>query len=187
MTLRPMPNVAQVPEPNLRSALVRLWEEASEADRRLTAASSSLASALARLATAEAQLALLSPVPGQVATLQDEVAAAPALLPEVVTGTGTPLNVISKSGNYTALIGDDVILCDASGGVFTITLPSLADEVGPGLAGRLFYGIKKIDASGNAVTIDGNGALIDGDATVDLTTQYESLTLVRDGSNWHVL
>jgi hypothetical protein len=38
------------------------------------------------------------------------------------------------------------------------------------------------------VTIDGNAAeTIDGDLTIDLTLQYESVMIVCDGSNWHII
>lgn len=77
--------------------------------------------------------------------------------------------------------GDYVSLCDASGGAFTVTLPTAADH-----AGQAYY-IKKIDSSANAITVDGNGSTIDGDATADIPAQYEAWKLVSDGSNWHVL
>jgi hypothetical protein len=38
------------------------------------------------------------------------------------------------------------------------------------------------------VIIDGAGAeTIDGGLTATLTTQFESLTIISDGSNWHIL
>ena len=50
------------------------------------------------------------------------------------------------------------------------------------------YQIKKIDASGNAVTIDGNGAeTIDGAATQTLGAQYDSMTVFCDGTGWHII
>jgi hypothetical protein len=45
--------------------------------------------------------------------------------------------------------------------------------------------IKKVDSGAGNVLIDGNGALIDGAATITLTTQYESVTLQWDGTNWN--
>jgi len=47
--------------------------------------------------------------------------------------------------------------------------------------------IKKVDSGAGNVIIDGNGALIDGAATITLTTQYESVTLQWDGTNWNKL
>jgi hypothetical protein len=95
---------------------------------------------------------------------------------------GFAANLVSKTENYTATNSDHVILCDASGGAFTITLPAAGGVTG------IIYHIKKIDSSANAVTIDGNSAeTIDGDLTIDLALQYESVMIVCDGSNWHIL
>jgi hypothetical protein len=45
--------------------------------------------------------------------------------------------------------------------------------------------IKKIDSSVNTIIIDGSGALIDGFATFTIYTQYDSVTLQWDGTNWN--
>lgn len=80
---------------------------------------------------------------------------------------------------YSVQADDDVILCDASGGPVTVALPAVASS-----DGRLLR-VKKTDASANAVSADGDGAeLVDGLATFDLLVQYESVTLVCDGSQW---
>jgi hypothetical protein len=95
---------------------------------------------------------------------------------------GFVTSVVSKTGAYTATASDHVILCDASGGAFTITLPAAS-----GVTGLILH-VKKTDSSGSAVTIDGNSAeTIDGDLTIDLSLQYESVTIVCDGSNWHII
>jgi hypothetical protein len=74
-----------------------------------------------------------------------------------------------------------VLLCDASGGAFTVTLPAAATVSGSSIS------VKKSDASANAVTVDGNAAeTIDGAATLALSTQYEAVTLWSDGTNWWV-
>lgn len=87
--------------------------------------------------------------------------------------------VVSKTSGYTATTTDNTILVDASGGAVTITLPAAA-----GISGRL-YTIKKTDSSGNNVVIDPNGAeTIDGAATNTFNTQYQSVTVVCDGSTW---
>jgi hypothetical protein len=90
--------------------------------------------------------------------------------------------VVSKTAAYTATSAEDVILCSASGGAWTLTLPAAALH-----SGR-HYAIKKTDSSTNAITIDGNGSeTIDGALTVALSMQYEALTLVSDGSNWSII
>jgi hypothetical protein len=92
------------------------------------------------------------------------------------------LNTTSKTANYTATASDDVILCSASGGAFTITLPAAASSTG------LHLVVKKTDSGFNAVTIDGNASeTIDGATTKKLSTQYESIEIVCDGSNWHIV
>ena len=68
---------------------------------------------------------------------------------------------------------------DASAAAVTITLPLASQHV------SRVYSIKKIDASANAVTITPSGAdTIDGAATYSLAAQWDSVTLVSDGSQW---
>lgn len=75
-----------------------------------------------------------------------------------------------------------VVLCNAVSAAFTVTLPPAADATG------VRYDIKKTDSSANAVTIDGDGSeTIDGNLTVLVNLQYESVPVISDGSNWHVL
>jgi hypothetical protein len=88
----------------------------------------------------------------------------------------------AKTANYTALTTDYFIACDASGGSFTITLPASSGNTG------LQYFIKKTDSSGNTVTIDGNASeTIDGSTTKVINTQYESISIISNGTNWYVL
>lgn len=107
--------------------------------------------------------------------------------------TNDPLSVFDVLGsfgaNLTALSSattlDDthhVVVCDASGGAFTVTLPAAS-----GITRRIYH-IKKTDSSANAVTVDGNAAeTIDGGATATISTQFESIMIICDGSNWHIL
>lgn len=98
-----------------------------------------------------------------------------------VSGLST-LAVTSKTTTYTATTGDDVILCDTSGGAWTLTLYAAS-----GNAGRQLR-IKKTTNDFSALTIDGNASeTIDGATTRKLITQYDEMTLVCDGSNWHIL
>ena len=46
--------------------------------------------------------------------------------------------------------------------------------------------IKKSSADGNDVIVTANGTL-DGAAQIVLDTQYQSVTLVCDGTNWFVV
>lgn len=73
-------------------------------------------------------------------------------------------------------------LCDATGGNMVIALPAAAS-----CSGRI-YNIKKIDASGNTVTIDPNLAeLIDGAATKIIAAQWTSVMCQSNGSAWYIL
>jgi len=81
----------------------------------------------------------------------------------------------------TNTISSDINLVSAAGGNVLVNLPAP-----PISAGRLLY-IKKTDSSTNTVTIDQNGSeTIDGGASYVLYNQFESVTLICDGTNWHV-
>jgi hypothetical protein len=72
------------------------------------------------------------------------------------SGSGLPANVLIKTANFTAA-ADDLLLCDATGGAFTITLPA-APATGACVT------VKKTDASANAVNVNSSGGgSIDGD------------------------
>ncbi len=89
--------------------------------------------------------------------------------------------VVTKTTTYTATTSDNIILCDPSGGAFTITLYAAS-----GNAGRKLTFIKT-SSDYTAVTIDGNGSeTINGNATTTINTQYERLDIVCDGSNWFI-
>jgi hypothetical protein len=90
--------------------------------------------------------------------------------------------VKSVTAAYTAETTDETILGDATGGAFSVTLPPAASCKG------LLLTIKRTNAGGNAVTIDGNSAeTIDGAGTVALSAQYAARTIRSDGTNWVVL
>lgn len=91
--------------------------------------------------------------------------------------------VTSKTTTYTATIADEYILCDTSGGAWTLTLPTAV-----GNKGKEFV-IKYTDSNiANALTVDGNGSeTIDGSTTTTLNTQGETLKIISDGSNWEIV
>ena len=83
-----------------------------------------------------------------------------------------------------ATLGDDdyVILVDddTAGSTVTITLPAAASHTG-----RVYH-IKKLGTTASVV-VDGNASeTIDGGTTATLTAQFESISIVCDGSNWHI-
>lgn len=92
------------------------------------------------------------------------------------------LSIQTKSSTYTLTLADDVILADASGGGFSVNLPAANTAIGK------VFDVKKIDSTGNAVTLDGNGSeTIDGMTTLDITSQYVSIKIISDGSGWYIL
>lgn len=90
-------------------------------------------------------------------------------------------SVVTDSTTSTLASTDDVSLVDASGGAVTITLTGVATS------GKRVT-IKKTDSSANAVTIQRDGSsTIDGATTKILYSQYESITIISDGTNWHII
>lgn len=87
----------------------------------------------------------------------------------------------TQTGAYTAKMVDGVILGNAATAPFTITLPTPA-----GIAGKK-YTIKKIDSTGNSVTVGTVAGLIDGASVYSLTSQYMRVTVVSDGVNWNIV
>lgn len=95
------------------------------------------------------------------------------------TGSGQTLAVRSVSTATTVDPGD-FVLADASGGTFTVTLPSNPDV-------NTSVAVKKIDNSLNLVTVVGqNASTIDGDATLELLQAQAGAVMVFDGLNWRV-
>lgn len=93
-------------------------------------------------------------------------------------------SIASKTAAYTATSADYTISCDATSAAFTVTLPAAASVENHGR----IYVIKKTDASVNAVTVDANASeTIDGATTYSLLTQWKSVTIQSNGTNWLVL
>lgn len=92
------------------------------------------------------------------------------------------LTVYSKSAAYTALGESQLILGDASGAAFDVDLPPAASAEGFSVR------VKKVDASANAVTVVPDGAeTIDGAGSYTLSSQYDVVTVVSDGTSWWIV
>lgn len=76
----------------------------------------------------------------------------------------------------TATTDDGLILANATGGAFTVTLPN------PTTARNTSITIKRLNAGGNAVTV---GGTVDGTLNRTLTSQYATMTVWSDGSAWY--
>jgi len=95
---------------------------------------------------------------------------------------GSLTRVVNSSAiTADASVSNDVSLVDSSSATVTMTLPTPS-------AG-LFYTIKKVDSSANTVVVDaGTGsATLDGGANFTLYHQYETVSCVCDGTNWHIV
>lgn len=147
-----------------------------------------------------ASAASTASVSAYAATLLDDTTAAIARATLGFTGTGGKvakadldtgaknLNITAKTANYTLLNTDDVIVATATGGAFTLTLPSAASN-----SGKIYF-IKRLDTTlANAVTVAraGSDTILDGAAsstTTALHTIGETIALMSDGvSVWYVL
>jgi hypothetical protein len=99
--------------------------------------------------------------------------------------TASDTTVLTKTSNYTVTSSDrnSLIEVNATTGSLEITLPSAAT-----LENGFVVSIKKIDSTTNTVTIDPVGSeTIDGQTTVVLANQYDTINLVSNGVNWLIL
>lgn len=79
----------------------------------------------------------------------------------------------------TTLSSQAIVLCNTTSGAVTITLPPVSVSRG------VVYFIKKADASGNSVTIDGNASEeIDGATTLVISSAWDKVRIVCDGTQW---
>ena len=100
------------------------------------------------------------------------------LLSVLLTNVSSPSVTINANSNVSISTNNSVTLANANASPLTFTL-GYANAVN-------FVTIKKIDPSGNTVTVAANGSqTIDGSANVVLTSK-SSVTLVNDGSNWYI-
>ena len=94
-----------------------------------------------------------------------------------VTGVIEEVNTTTKTANYTVVGTDDNILCDTSGGGFTVTLPASPED------GRVYSVL--LDVAGNDITVDGNGNNINGSTTA-VWGSVGAIILVYNGTQWNI-
>jgi hypothetical protein len=92
---------------------------------------------------------------------------------------GQILSLTTKTANYTPLISDEIIICDATSSPITITLPTAVGKTGQ------TYTIKRINGGLNNITIaTTSNQTIDGFASTGLEDQNTFIKVISDGSNW---
>lgn len=97
-----------------------------------------------------------------------------------VASNGGLTAIAVKTANYTAAVGE-LVPANATGGAFTVTLPTAATATGP-------IGVKKVDDTDTAITVATTGGqTIDGASTRTLDTPRAGETYYPYGSNWMVM
>lgn len=88
----------------------------------------------------------------------------------------------TKTASFT-LSTEMVVLVDSTACSITLTLPAASSNT------HKVYCIKKVDATGNSVTIKGNTSVetIDGEIDIALTLQYQYVMIICDGSDWYII
>ena len=87
--------------------------------------------------------------------------------------------VRTLTSNTTLNEDDDLVLLNASGGNFTVTLPS------PSTSRSKRFFLKLVSASGSVV-INPGSADIDGASSYTLSTQYDGISIMTNGNNWFI-
>jgi len=96
--------------------------------------------------------------------------------------TDANFSTATKTSNYTIAGTDVVIFADATSGNVTITLPTASSN-----AGYRFY-VKRIDGSANTCNIARSGSdTIDGQTSISIALQYDSYTVVSNGTLWYII
>ena len=92
--------------------------------------------------------------------------------------------VITVTAAYSVLAAPPyqpmTVRASATSGAFSVLLPAAPTPL-------QMVNVKKIDASANAVTINGNSLSIDGAPTVAISTQYRNVQIQFNGVTWDVL
>lgn len=104
----------------------------------------------------------------------------------MATGASTSSSVFAFSvknvtTTYSASIGQTV-RCDTSGGGFTVTLPSAS-----GCTGQRIQ-VKKISTDANNITVNTTSSqTIDGLTTQIWSSQYDTMEVESNGTNWDIV
>lgn len=104
-------------------------------------------------------------------------------LQQMMSGTSRKITTVTEA--YTAQLTDDVIIARGAA-PFTITLPTAASAYDS--ATRTGKTLTFVNPDTDDCTIDGAGSeTINGSTTLVLDVQYETTTIVSDGTEWLVI
>ena len=120
-----------------------------------------------------------SAVGGEIARFNGDV-----YIDDALTVGGLKAGQAAKSADYIILDDDNLYSIFVTTGATdrTITLPTAADN-----DGRLLN-IKKVDIGAASVIIDGEGSeTIDGALTITISSQFDSVSLQCDGTEWFII
>lgn len=99
-----------------------------------------------------------------------------------VEDLGRTWQVAAFSTDQTVARSSYTHIVDAASGAIIMTLPAAAAFDG------IRFEFKKKDSTTNTVTVKGNGSeLVDAANTYLLTAQYDSVTVVSDGTQWWII
>jgi hypothetical protein len=115
---------------------------------------------------------------GYVATANSALAAGWGWAP--AGSGGNSFTVKTKTANYTAIV-NDVVLGNATGGSFAVTLPDATLNTNGVIV------VKRKDSTGNVLTVNTTGGqTIDGLASTTLPSGAV-IWVISDGANWYVI
>lgn len=91
------------------------------------------------------------------------------------------LTTITDADTPFALADEAYLVIDTANSVITVNLPVAATVIG-----RIYW-IKNSGGVGNRATIDASGSELIDDVLIITLIDKEAITIVSDGSNWHVM
>lgn len=101
--------------------------------------------------------------------------------PPGADAAGGPIAISTKTGNYSVLNTDCFLRANAVSTSVTFTLPTASS-----VTGKIFY-FKKIDNTVNGMILQAFGSeLIDGVNTQMTIVQYETFSIISNGTSWDI-
>jgi hypothetical protein len=100
---------------------------------------------------------------------------------KVFAGNMQDRDIVTKDADYTMTTSDRTVLVDSSTGTITISLPAVAD------VDKYRFQVVKLE-SANSVILDPNAdELINGETTLTMTEQWESVDVECDGTKYYIV